>query len=306
MMHEFDNYRWLALFPMLVSIFAILISALMIESPYYLVSKGRDEKALQTLSYLNDKDTDDSVADLETVRKYVNEQKSRPGFKENFRIILMPGNLKLTLILVIVNGVSIMNSMGIVSGTGSLMLNNFKDTVDGDLFVNIYISLRIVFMFCSFITIKKFTRRSLFLWGYTTTGFIHLICAICYYVEERNGNSIAWLANVIAYLLVLVLVIYLLTFAVALEILKLEVFPHKFKEFYTSILCFTSDCFAFAVTQSYFYVEPVLGNSFLMLVYTFIAFGGAAVIYFYVQDTKGKTLQQIRTDLNTESQSLNR
>lgn len=306
MMSAFNNYRWLALFPMLVSIFALLISVLMVESPYYLVSQGKDEQALQNLRFLNDKkDDEESVADLEPVKKYVNEQKNRPGFEDNFRIVLIPGNLKLIVILVIVNGVSIMNCLSIVSSTGYLLLNNFKDSVDGNLFVNIYSSLRIVFMLCSFITIKKFKRTSLFLVGYTTTGFIQLICAICYFVEERNGNSIDWLANVIAYLIVLILFIYQLTFAVALEILKLEILPHKFKEFYTSILCFTSDCFAFTIVKSYFYLEPILGNSFLMVVYTIISFVGATVVYFYVPDTKGKTLQQIRLDLNAESHGLN-
>lgn len=305
-MSAFNNYRWLALFPALVSVFALLISSLMIESPYYLVSKGEDGQALKSLSYLNDKEeSSDSAGDLETVRKYVNERRKRPAAADNVRMMRTPGNLKLVLVLVVVNGVSITNCMCVVSGTGSLMLNHFGDSVNGTLFVNVYSALRIVSMACSFVTIDKFGRRCLFLLGYTATGFIQLVCAVCYYVEQSNANSLVWLANAIAYSLLLCLVIYQLTFAVALEILKLEIFPHKFKEFYASILCFTSDCFAFAVVKSYFYVEPIMGNAFLMLVYAIVSFIGASVIFFCVRDTKGKTLQQIRTELNAESSSLN-
>ncbi|KAK7574039.1 hypothetical protein V9T40_011230 [Parthenolecanium corni] len=296
-----NSYYLLALFPLLISIFGLFISHWMVDSPYYLVSQDESDVALKHLAYLNDKNEEEEcLEELQDVREYVDEHRNIWSVKNNLAIMFMPANLKLLLILILVNGLSHMSGSTLVSMTGSFLLKDFTSSVDGDQFTNVFNLLRIGMDFCTFYTVKKFDRRTLFLVGYPAVGLLHLICGLCYYVESENGNSIDWLAQVIAFLLIIFAIVSSQTYHIALGILKLEIFPHKFKEFYSSLLLCTCDWFIFAVNRSYFSLEPVFGNAFLMTVFGIVHFATAAIIYFYINDTKNKTLLQIRTEINSE------
>lgn len=300
---SFNDFRLLAMVPLIGSVLALFTSSIMLESPYYLVSQGKDDVAMNILCYLNHRSNEfEAQDDLTMVRKFVNEQKSNQRFQSNLKVLLLPGNLKLTIILVVINGLSVMNCCCIITCTGSYILKDFKSIVNGNVFVNIYFILRILCLGFSFITIKKFARRTLFLFGLCTGGLVQLGLAFCYYTEERNGNSVHWLVYVIVFLHLLFLIIFKTTFSGAIDLLKIEVFPHSLKGFYTSILTLSMDWFEFTLIQSYFYAEPIVGNSHLMAVYGLISFLLAAIIFYFVQDTTGKTLLQIRTDLNGASQ----
>ncbi|KAK7580744.1 hypothetical protein V9T40_001373 [Parthenolecanium corni] len=301
LMSLFGSYRLLALFPLIVSMLTLLTAFFMIESPYYLVGRGDNKRALRNLSYLHNYSEDEALAELHLVQQYVNEQKSEKS-KSNWKIILQPNNLKLTFIMILLNGLTVMDCSAIIPVTGSFMLKDFQDHVNGQLFVNIYSFVGIAFTFISFYTIKKFNRRSLTLFGYLGDGVVQVICGICYWVESQNGNSCGWLANVIAYLLVVQRMQAMLTFGVAMEILKTEIFPHKLKVFYSSLLLCTGDWSIFTLIKSYFWLEPILGNAGLLVIYGIISFVAYALTLIFVNDTKNKTLLQIRTDINAEIQ----
>ncbi len=300
LMSSFENYTWMALFPLLVCGIAFISSRFMLESPYYLMAKGLEEEAEANFCWLNGKTELNEVAEsFEGVKRYVNEQKDIEMNK--FHIIFVPSNLKLLVILILINGVTIVNCSSILSQTGTLMIRDFEGLVNGRLFVNAYQIIRVIMAFSGFVTIKKFKRRALFLYGYVSSGLMQLSCAICYFVESKNDNKIEHLAVAIELQLIGFLLLYSLMQAVALEILKIEIFPHFLKEFYTSVLAFTSDCFAFAMVKSYFAFYAEVGNEVMMLVYAGFTFLGAILVYLFIQDTKGKTLHQIRVDYKSYS-----
>ncbi|KAK7574040.1 hypothetical protein V9T40_011231 [Parthenolecanium corni] len=296
----FSSYRVLAIFPLVVSIMALFTSYLMVESPFYLVDKGDETQALQNLCYLSNKNEDaEALSDLQMVKEYVNEHKDN-GLKNNLQIILTPSNLKITLIMILMNVLSVVHAAYLVSLTGSYVLKDFSASIDGDVFFNIFFTSRIFLMICSFYTVKRFDRKQMFLVGFPMTGLLHIICSICFYIESINGNSIYWLVNVIAIVLIAILILAALSFSIALEILKIEIFPYKMKEFYTSIMLFSGDWAAFALVKSYFFVEPIIGNTFVMAIYALINFVTTIMVYYFVPQTKNKTLLQIRSDVNPE------
>lgn len=298
---SYFNFNMLALFPFCASIFALIMSTLMVESPYYLANKGKNELALRNLCFLNNRHGENEVlADLETVREYVNEQATNQGGKTKLQIVLMPENLKLTVIMIFVSGLSAMHTSNLITSTGVYILKDFQNYVNGNVFLNMIISTKGLLQFCSIFTIKRFNRRTLFLVGYPICGLLQLTCGLCFYIQSQNGNTIGWLAHVIAYLLAAHLIVNSLTYGLALELLKMEIFPYKMKEFYSSLMLFTGDWFIFAQIQSYFLLEPILGNHFWLFLYTICSFAAVSIIFFFIQDTKGKTLLQIRTDINEE------
>lgn len=199
---SYFSYTILALFPLCMSVFALVTSTLMVESPYYLVSRGKNEPALQNLCFLNNRhDENEVLADLETVREYVNEQVSNHQGKNKLEIVLMPANLKLTIIMIFVCGFSTMHTSNLISSTGAFILKDFQNFVDGNVFINMITIAKGILQFCSIITIKKFNRRTLLLVGYPLCGFLQFVCGVCFYIQLKNGNAIGWLAHAIAYLL---------------------------------------------------------------------------------------------------------
>ncbi|XKL62785.1 hypothetical protein PGB90_002618 [Kerria lacca] len=296
----FQSYQWLALFPLLMSVVALFLSLVMVESPVYLKAKNLNNEAEKNFRWLHCKtDFEDISKNLDEIINYVKEQKDVESSK--FKIIFLSSNLKLISVLIVINGISIINCSTIITQTGALILNNFKHYINGPLFVNLYNILRICCLVLGYATVTKFGRRILFLYGFIISSFIQLICALMYYFERRNNNEIGYLAIIIMLNFFAHLVVFMLTVTVALEILKTEILPHAFKEFYTSILAFTSDCFAFILVQSYFFIAPILGNEFLLVIYAVLNFIPAIFVYIFLQDTKGKSLYQIRNDYNSHS-----
>lgn len=304
LLSSFRSYRLLALFPLIVSILAVAISFFMVESPCYLVDKGDDEQALKNLCYLLNKNEEtEAYPDLLMVKEYVNEQKDN-GLTNNLQIILMPSNVKLILLMILVNVLSVAHAAYLVTLTGSYVLKDFSASVNGEVFFNIFFTARILLMFGSFFTIQNFDRKKMLLMGFLMTGLLQLICSLCYYVESIYDNTIHWLAITISCLLVIALFLAALTFSIALEILKIEIFPHKMKEFYMSLLLFSGDWAAFTLVKSYFFMEPIIGNASVMLIYAFLNFVTIIIVHLFVPHTKDNTLLQIRTDLKAESHRI--
>lgn len=300
----FQSYYLLPILPISASIVALLLSNLMVESPYYLVSQGKNGQALDHLRYLNYRnDEKRALEDLEMVKKYVNERKDI-HLKRNLDIILLPTNLKLTVIMIIVCAFSVVHFSCLVSSIGPYVLKDFINYINGNVFVGMTSTLSLIFPFISLYVLKKFNRKTLFIIGYPAAGISQLILALCYYVEAQNGNTVGWLAYVTVAVIMIMKIVIKSTYGPALEILKLEVFPHKMKEFYMSLLLCIDDWTAFFLIKIYFYVEPIAGNAGVLVFCGLISFVSFAIIYFYIEETKGKTLLKIRADINRELQSL--
>lgn len=291
----FGSYRLLVVFPVIVSIIALLLFSFMVESPYYLLSKGLKGKTVSNLCWLNAvSDPEEVAVDIQNIKHYIDEQKDE--IVDNWRLVVLPENLKLLLAMVVITAAGRINCTAIVWQYGSTILNSFESTVNGKLFVNTFNSLYVCGTILSLVTIKKFQRRPLLLYGFFAGGVIQLACAFCYYVEEQNANQLENLAVGIALLLLIFLAVNILTYGPALSILKSEVFPHNLKEFYTSVLAFTGDTVAFVTVKSYFSLSSSIGIHYILVLHTCISFVGAVFVYIFIRDTKGKTLYQIRTE----------
>lgn len=123
----FGDYRLLALFPLVASALALGAAYFMVESPYYLVGRGDDERALRNLRYLQNEASDaEALAELHAVKEYVDEQKNERWQPNDCEIVLQPKNLRLTLLMIVLNGLSAMNCANLIPQTGSFILKDFQ------------------------------------------------------------------------------------------------------------------------------------------------------------------------------------
>jgi SP family galactose:H+ symporter-like MFS transporter len=293
----FESYRLLAAFPLVVGIVTLVLSIFMVESPYYLVSKGRHEEAVKNLRYLQDKRVDEDMSvELEVVKRYVEEQRCIDV--NDFKAIFLPGNLKLLGTIVLIGLPGTFNCTTIIYAYGPLLIQNLEPYVNGATFIHIFSTLRTLSDIFSLVTVKKFNRYTLIFYGQICIGLVHLAIFSCFYLEKKYDYKLglSFIPNTIAFLLLVLLLIDMLTVGGAMQVYKAEVFPHRLKEFYMSVIAFVSDCVAFVVVKSYFWLLSMLGIDYLVFFYASFSFVGAACAYFLIQETKGKSLNQIRTD----------
>lgn len=299
LMSTFGSYRLLAAFPLVMGVVTLVLSFFMVESPYFLLSKGRDEEALDNLRYLQDKTAgEDTSGELKTMKKYMQEQR---GIDVNdFQAIFLPGNLKLlgTIILIKLPGTFSCNT--IIYAYGPLLIRGLEPHVNGRTFIYVYGLMKTVCDVLSLGTVKKFNRYTLLVFGQVALAVIQLAIFLCFFLEKQNNfQSDAFVAYAIAILLVGLMIVGSLTCDAAIEVYKAEVFPHRLKEFYMSVIAFLSDSIGFVAVKSYFWLFNLLGIDYLVLFYSSCSLLGAVFSYFLIQETKGKSLNQIRTDYGT-------
>jgi len=272
----------------------------MVESPCYLVSVCQYEEAVKNLRWLYDSSQEDDLGEMhDSIVKYTDERKSKESNK--LKIILYPDNFKLIVTMIVIQCAATMNCRTIVMLYGSVMMKMYSQTIDERTFVNIYSASLLLSTIIGLPIMTRFSRKSLLTFGFLTTAVIQLLCAYSYHVEDCNENALEFLALVIVALLIIHGFISTSTFTPAMAVLKGEVFPYSVKEVCGAIMSLTNDCSAFMTAKFYFILASTIGLPSLFVIYTFFTGAGLISVYCNINDTKGKTLDQIRSDYMCEA-----
>lgn len=112
--------------------------------------------------------------------------------------------------------------------------------------------------------------------------------------NHMNTNDLIWLpaTGVIMYTIMYSLGLASLPFT-----LLSELFPTNVKALGSTIVLIIIFLTAFIVTTSYLIIADIAGKHVPFWIFTASSFAGALFTFFYVPETKGKTLQQIQETL---------
>lgn len=301
-MSTFGSYRLLAIFPLAMGIFTLTLSYFAVESPYFLVSKGRNDEAADNLRWLQNRKAEEDVSsELASLKHYVDEQRSVNI--SDFKTIFLPENLKLLGTVIIISSSGSVSCNTLLYAYGPLFIQDLEAYVDGRTFVYIHGALRTVCQVLSVVTVTKINRFKLVFYGIVSSSLIQAVIAFCFYLEKKHDYQLPYVANAIAALLMLYLLVEWVTASSGTIVLKTEIFPHRLKEFYVSVLAFKSDWLSFFVVRSYFWSSSSLGKDNLLFVYSGFGIICAVFAYFSIRNTKGKTLYEIRNFFDTKGQN---
>lgn len=171
-----------AAFPLVAGVLTLMLSFFMVESPYYLVSKDRDEEAAENIRWLlNKKPDEDLSAELASVKKYVNEQRSIDV--SDFKSIFLPGNLKLLCTILQIGSPGTICVSTVLYAYGPMLIKDLEPHLNGRTFTLIFGTLRTICQFLSMITVIRFNR----FYGMIGCALIQAACAFCFYLERENG-----------------------------------------------------------------------------------------------------------------------
>lgn len=286
----FQSYQLLSIVPLCVSVVALCSLYFSVESPHFLVMQGKNEEAYKNMSILEGTGNTETVTrDYDELVRYVEEEKSTDGF---FEYVLRPQNYRVFVCLMIVNSLVYVNGMSIFTGYEPIIMHPYG--VNDDLVLNILGISSVVATICSPFVVAHFGRKSLMLNGFLIIGLLQVIIAFCFSVEDSNGNTVKYLPELTVFCNAIGSIIYTVTVYPVTHILRSEMLPHKLKESGSSVVVILKAIVQGILSATFFPLAMALSYGFTFFIYSIAAFVGAIYVYFQLEETKDKSLAEIR------------
>lgn len=276
-----NNWRLMLGLPACFALLTIIAGLGVSESPRWLMKTGNDEKAQKILDKLSI--PKDEIAEMKNI---VPQQKTRFAdlFKGRTGKIVLLGSL--LAVFQQITGINVMINYApkILSETG----------IGGDmaLMQAIYVGIvNLVFTIVAVWLVDKLGRRPLLL-----TGCCGLIASLAYLsVAFSSGDNINNIGILIAILA------YIAFFAVSLSplmfVVTAEIYPSSIRGTAMSLSTGISWLCAYIVVQFFPLMQESLGSSIVFLIFGLLCLAAFLFIFFKIPETKGKSLEQIESEL---------
>lgn len=280
-----DGWRFMFLVGVVPSAILCIGMFFMPNSPRWLILKGYDEQAKKVIAKINPKA--DANKELCTIKETLNTDK-KADYKDLFQKWLKPALIigigmmfiqQMTGInTVIYYAPSIFEMAGFVSKSAAISASVAVGVVN------------VVFTIISLKLIDKIGRRPLLLGGLTgmMLGLIALGLAFT--------NAFAMGQHLQVFVLISLLT-YIASFAISLGpvcwLIISEVYPLKVRGFAMSLSTMANWLFNFVVALTFLMMIDFLGKSGTFWLYAGICLLGWFFCYYYVPETKGRSLEEI-------------
>ena len=249
------------------------------ESPRWLASQGKKEKAISLLSkVIGTQEAQKEINDLEqllSVEKGSITELLKPSLRIPLLIgILLPFFSQVTGINVIIYyGTSIFKEagLGINSSFGAQVLVGL---------------INMLFTFIAIWRVDKFGRRPLLLTGSVALSLILLLLSILF---SRDGAG----SLIVPFLFCLHVAFFALSFGPVTWIIVSEIFPAKIRGRAMTVATFMIWISCALVSQTFPWLRDNLGTVKTFLIFAFLLSPSIWVIWYKIPETKQKTLEQI-------------
>ncbi|KAF7993972.1 hypothetical protein HCN44_011241 [Aphidius gifuensis] len=279
----------------IIIIFIILFSFIP-DSPYYYILMNNEKKAEQSLKWYKPN---------AIISKEINEIKLFIGndnlnLKEKLMEFNKPNNRKNIISLLILNIFLLLSGHNIMSYYAEIIVIKSK--------INIKPSNVVILLgFCTVIAgitatfvIDKFGRRFLLISSSIGTCLSMIILSLHFHLLSLNYHP----NNLIALPIIGLL---LFNFSISLGMIPVpgallgELFEHNTKTYASMFFSGSLSILSFLTTKTFQPVLNIIGEKYIFLLFSFGAFFTAPFTYFFINETKGKTLVDIQKNSQTLS-----
>lgn len=279
-----------------INAIGIITFAFMPESPYYLLMKSKTEKAQQSL--IKFRQTKEVEKEFTEIKEAVDKEKSIKT--KPLDIVTVKSNRKGVLIMVVLNGaqhmgcisIIIMNLHAILEAAGSIYIETSYAAI-------IYSAIMLLSATTASFIIDKYGRKLLLLVSNVLTGVCLFVLSTYFYLQHIKVDviNVSWIpiASVMVYAAVFKFGLGLVPI-----VLTAELFPSNVKALGMTLSDVMYVFFAFVSIELYQYLSDNFGMHVPFYVFTVCCFLTAVFTYFYIPETKGKTLEQIQFLLKGE------
>ncbi|MGQ1947858.1 sugar porter family MFS transporter [Geofilum sp. OHC36d9] len=254
------------------------------ESPRWLAKNGNEQKVEAILQHIGGEQY--AREEYASIRKSMENESA----KVNFRYLLRPGLRKVLIIGVVLAAFQQWSGINVIFNYAEEV---FKAAGFGvsDILFNIVItgSVNLVFTFVALFTIDKLGRRALMLMGAGGLAAIYTIMGAAYYFHISG-----WILLV---LVLFAIACYAMSLAPVVWVVISEIFPNKIRGAAMAVATVSLWLASFLLTYTFPILNKAFGASGTFWLYGVICVGGLIFIYKNLPETKGKSLEEIESEM---------
>ncbi|MET6999883.1 sugar porter family MFS transporter [Chitinophaga defluvii] len=285
--HSQDAWRWMFGTGVVPSVLFFIGVCFLPESPRWLFKANKDAKAQKVLSAIGDKNyVAASTASIKQSLAGVVKMNYMAALKQPFVAAVTVGI-----------GLAVFQQfcgINVVFNYTSNIFASIGASQDDQLLQTVFIgSVNVVFTILAILLVDKLGRKPLMLIGAGGLCVLYIIIAIVLGARLATASAIFLLSAI---------GLYATTLAPVTWVLISEIFPNKVRDAASSIAIMSLWAAYFILTFTFPILTKLVGgvqNTFY--VYAGICLAGFMLIYFKVQETKGKSLEEIETELMSET-----
>ncbi|XP_073969045.1 facilitated trehalose transporter Tret1-like isoform X2 [Rhodnius prolixus] len=281
---------WLSVICAIIPILTSVLMAFMPETPYYLLMKNDVQKARQSLQKLRGKkyNIDGEIEQFQATIERVAAEKL--SFRQAFTTVAAKRGLAVGLGIMFFQQLSGINAVifytsQIFQSAGSKLAPSVATIIVG--------AVSVVATYVSTLMVDRLGRKPLLFISDLVMALSSLVLGIFFWIqthEPEKATSIGWLP--IACLSVFIIV-FSIGYGPIPWMLIAEIFSPAIKGPASSIACLFNWVCAFLVTLLFPIVKDAIGSATTFWIFTVISFIGTAFVYFFVPETKGKSLDEV-------------
>jgi sugar porter (SP) family MFS transporter len=276
------GWRWMFTAVAVPAIIFFAASFAIPESPRWLLIRGHTEQALKVLRRIGGS-AEYATGETAAITNALHNEDWRTA---SWRGLLQPG-VRAVLIVGIVLAV-------LQQWSGINILFNYAEEVyraaglgANQILFDIVITgaINLLFTLIAMAVVDRLGRRPLMLIGCCGIGISHLLAGFAYHVRQQGVVVLALTLCAIA--------CYAATLAPLTWVLIAEIFPNRLRSLGVSVAVSALWISSFALTYSFPFINRAVGSAGSFFLYGAICLAGAVFVFFFVPETKGRTLEEI-------------
>jgi SP family xylose:H+ symportor-like MFS transporter len=271
----------------LPAILFVLCSLRIPESPRWLTARGRGEQARRVLTRIGGEQYAHKQL-LEIGESLRSDAATRSSWRELFT----PG---LRRVICIGAGLAVLQQW-----SGINILFNYAEEVYrgagygvSAVMFNIIVTgvINLIFTLLAMMLVDRFGRRALMLFGCCGIGCAHLMAGFAYRAHLQGVFVLVLTLCAIAF--------YAVSLAPVTWVLISEIFPNRLRSAGVSVAVATLWAASFVLTYSFPVLLRLASMATAFFLYSGVCLFGAILVYAFVPETKGKTLEELEIALKT-------
>ncbi len=254
------------------------------ESPRWLAKSGNENKVLSILSKIGGEQY--AKNELDSIRQSLSANIG----KVNFRHLISPGMKKILLIGIVLAAFQQWCGINVIFNYAQEVFAAAGYGVS-DILFNIVVtgSVNLVFTFVAIYTVDKLGRRALMLIGAGGLAGIYTFMGAAYYFQVTGWPLLLLVITAIA--------CYAMSLAPVTWVVLSEIFPNKIRGAAMAVATVSLWLASFLLTYTFPFLNDAFGASGTFWLYGIICVVGLIFIYKKLPETKGKTLEEIESEI---------
>lgn len=278
------GWRWMFAVTAVPSLLFLAATFLVPESPRWLAANGRDRQAMAVLHRLGGPSYAAEV--LKDFKAASTDQPQLPLLRE----LAAPGMAKVLVLGVVLAVLQQWCGINVIFNYAQEIFAAAGYQVSAILF-NIVVTgaVNVVFTLIALATIDRVGRRFLLLTGVFGLVVIYTLLGVFYHLHIQGKPMLVLVLAAIA--------CYAMSLAPATWVVISEIFPNRIRGDAMSIAITALWTACFLLTYTFPQLNAKLGAAGTFWTYAVICLAGLLFLFLRLPETKGKTLEQIETDL---------